>query len=66
MIYGKRYKLPSWDGIWPYIIDALDIPSSDVRDCRSVYDWDYVEVRLWNHRRILISGMEFVNWDDKT
>jgi hypothetical protein len=33
---------------------AVDVPLSDLRDWREVPTHDAIELRLWNHRRVIV------------
>ena len=52
-----------------YCVRILKIPESELRDYRWVYDRDADDIRLWNHRKVRITGLElheaFNNTDSK-
>lgn len=45
---------PVSDNVARYAITVLGIPESDLRDMRHVFITLRIELRLWNHRRIII------------
>lgn len=42
-----------------YSIRVLGISEVDIRSTRQIVNRDAIEVRLWNHRRLLIDERDF-------
>ncbi len=56
----RWYRYRAWESITSQkfisCLVGLGISESDIRDMRWVMNYDLYEVRLWNHRKILVSG----------
>lgn len=46
-----------------YVIEALGIPESDMRDWWCHWQEDVLTVRLWNRRRLRVTGYDLFAFD---
>lgn len=60
------WRCDDWCAPEPWMIrmavDLLGVTEADVRDVRRKPNYDVLIVRLWNWRKLEITGREFVKW----
>lgn len=57
-LWGRWVPVSRWRNLIDYAIGRLGLTEVDVRDARIAYNYDLLQVRLWNRRRLTVTGYE--------
>lgn len=56
LIWTERMKVSN--GLRNALVRTLGISEVDIRDIQMAFNYDVYRVRLWNHRKIMVSGFD--------